>query len=98
MRVVDSSENDNVFITCENSIIKVDWFSYGGNQVFAILRNNNGTYMLSPGERRAVMTDTATGKWCTSEFMDYTFQFNTDEYNNFIAENPNYTWRLEPAS
>ena len=93
-----TDNGDDIFVSFRDSRMNIDWFSYDEDQVFTILRNGNGTYSLCQGEDRAVSIDLSDGTVKLDEFVDYTFVFNTDYYNEFIDDHPNMTWELVPAS
>lgn len=99
MRLITSSDPDSdIYMAYRDGELGADWFSYDGSEVFVILRNNDGTYTICLGADKALMIDPEEDKMKVGAIDDYSFTFGTVEYDNFIAENPNYTWRLEPAS
>lgn len=94
MRVVDIDAEDDVFLTEADGKITVDWFSYGTSQTFVILRNGNGTYSICHGMTSGLCKDEGIA---VKNFMDYTYLFGTDEYEEYIEEHPEMTWELLPA-
>lgn len=97
MRMILENVDDDVFLTDKNGSVKADWFSYDSSQVFCILRNGNGTYSICKGENSAMCVDPDTGKITIGDFVNYTYIFNMQEYNDYISEHPNMTWNFVPA-
>ena len=97
MRYV-TDNSDDVFVSFKDGRFNIDWFSYDETQVFTILRNGNGTYSICCGKDRAVSFDQSDGSVKLDEFVDYTFDFNSEYYDGFIAEHPNMTWNFVPVS
>ena len=87
---------DAIFMTCGSGTLGINWFSYESDQVFAIVRNDSGTYSIFHGETDALSYDETEDKFEFADFTDFTFTFNTDGYNEQISGNPNFTWYLEP--
>lgn len=97
LRLVTDDIDSNVYLACRDGEVCVDWFSYDESEVFVILRNNDGTYTICRGADKALVSDPDDGSLTTGNMIDYSFQFNTDDYNEFIADNPGYAWALVPA-
>lgn len=98
MRVITDEAGDDIFLTNEAGNINVNWFSYDSDQVFTILRNSNGTYTIYGDGVDALARDSAGSYYRFIEFADYSFLFNTDEYNEYIYGYPNFTWDFVPVS
>ena len=98
MRLLQDGEGDNVYLTAQNNSIGVSWFSNDESQVFVVLRNKNGTYTICRGADRAFFIDGGNTMIKLANFMNYPFQFNTEDYDNLINEKPGFTWKLVPAS
>ncbi|MCR5340141.1 MAG: hypothetical protein K6E60_02225 [Saccharofermentans sp.] len=98
MRLLQDGEGDNVYLTAQNNSIGVSWFSNDESQVFVILRNKNGTYTICRGADRAFFIDGGNSMIKLANFMNYPFQFNTEDYDDLIKEKPGFTWKLVPAS
>ncbi|MBR4430014.1 MAG: hypothetical protein IKS75_01820 [Clostridiales bacterium] len=98
MRLITSDPNSDIYLAYCDGELGADWFSYDESEVFVILRNDNGTYTICRGVGKALMVDPADGKMKVGDMDDYSFTFGTADYDNFISENPDYTWLLEPAN
>ena len=84
-------------MTSSGNSVKIDWFSNDSSQAFVIIRNANGTYSICQGEMQALSRDPAGGIKM-GEFTDYTFLFGSPDYDQYISDHPNMTWRFVPAT
>ena len=92
------SDGSNVYLTAKNGNITVNWITNDEDQVFVILRNKNGTYTICRGSDKAFFIDGENTVIKLMGFTNYPFQFNTEDYDKYIAEKPGFTWKLVPAS
>ena len=97
-RIVSDDYSSDIFLSFGNGSSSVDWFSYDGGEVFTILKNKNGTYSICQGESTALIQDPATGIFTSGRFVNYSYLFDTPEYDDYIAQNTNATWLLVPVS
>lgn len=98
MRVINDDLSDDIFLTVSDGSVKIDWFSYDDSQVFVLLENRNGTYSICHGQSRALVSDAEQGGIKAGDFIEYTFLFDTEGYDEFIEEHPETTWNLVPAT
>lgn len=96
MRIISPEITEEVYITSDRKSLKIDWFSNDASQVFVILRNNDGTYSIWQGEDTALARD-AVGGMRMDTFTDYTFLFGTPDFDSYVAEHPNMTWKFVPV-
>ena len=97
-RVINDTYSENIYITCKDGAAKADYFSFDDSQEFVILKNNDGTYTICRGEASALQKDVSSGSIRVSDFTDYTFNFDTPAYYEFLEKHPGMTWNLVPAT
>ena len=97
MRILSPEIKDELYMTSSGNSVKIDWFSNDSSQAFVIIRNANGTYSICQGEMKALSRDPAGGIKM-GEFTDYTFLFGSPDYDQYISDHPNMTWRFVPAT
>ena len=97
MMLVRDGGEENVYLTVQNSRIKLGWFSNDETQVFTILGNKNGTYSICNGYK-AFFVDEGNNMIKLESFTDYPFLFDTDAYESVISEKSGFTWKFVPAS
>ena len=97
MRMIIDGSEDEIYLTNVRGKIKADWNSSNETQVFVIFRNIDGTYSICQDVSGAVAMDPESGM-VIGEFVDYTNQFGSQKYDEFVAGHPEMTWNLVPAS
>ena len=97
MRIISPEMTEEVYMTGGSNSVRIGWFSNDSTQTFVILKNTNGTYSICQGEMMALSRDPAGGIKM-DEFMDYTFLFGSPDYDQFISDHPNMTWKFVPAT
>lgn len=95
-RIVADDYDSDIFLSFGGNT--VDWFSYGEDQVFTILKNKNGTYSICQGEKTALVRNSETGIFEPGSFVNYSYLFDTAEYDEYIDGHVDATWLLVPVS